>query len=201
MTVANSQSKFELTDSALRLIIHAEHDIAATNLATSAERITASSFGVPNSPEHWRRELALLRIVSTIEAYVDAVSNIRMRRLTSDANKLTSRLVDDFEVSSGKTWSDRHETYVNYHGFSLKSCNGWNGVSAGIEVRNCLVHGLGNLTAQQRGKANLGQLVRAIDVTVGGNRMHLTARTIPKFARGCTLFVRSVDATISLDDS
>ncbi|UYM06330.1 hypothetical protein [Solicola gregarius] len=154
--------------------------------------------GVSTDPAVWLQETAIVRLVSIIEAYVDAVSMHRMDNLVDSRKSLVSLLVQDFELASSGSWQDRHDAYHDYHGLSLRSLGGWGDIKAGVEVRNCLLHGLGNLTAKQRGQTKLAASVKSIGVTIGSNRMHLSAATVPKVAAGCDLFVKNLDAKINL---
>jgi hypothetical protein len=129
-------------------------------------------------------EAAMLRLVSIIEAYVDAVSMFRMGLVVDGSHVLVAKMLEDFEVGSSSTWRQRHDSYEGYHKFSLRSRAGWDVVSASIEVRNCLAHGLGNLTAQQRGKTALPATVGRIGVTVGSNRMHFSTLRSPLLGEG-----------------
>ena len=107
-------------------------------------------------------------------------------------------LLADFELSSSANWNERHATFERYHGFALKSEADWQRVAAGIEVRNSLAHGMGQLTAKQRSKASIAKQVSIIDVTVASNRMQLASSTLPKLGEAATSFVRSLDSKIHL---
>lgn len=191
--------KLALTEAAIRLIRHAAMDIPNQAAATRPPgRVLRNALGASTDPGAWLMEAALLRLVSVIEAYVDAVSMFRMGLVVDSSHVLVAKMLEDFEVGSSSTWQQRHDSYEGYHGFSLRSRTGWDVVSASIEVRNCLAHGLGNLTAQQRGRTALPATVSRISVTVGSNRMHLSATTVATVGRGCDDFVRDVDASIDL---
>jgi hypothetical protein len=161
-------------------------------------RVLRNALGASTDPSVWLREAALLRLVSVVEAYVDAVSMFRMGLVVDSSHVLVAKMLEDFEVGSSSTWQQRHDSYEGYHKFSLKSRSGWQVVSASIEVRNCLAHGLGNLTAKQRGKTALPSTVGLIGVSVGSNRMHLGATTVATVGRGCNEFVRDIDVAIDL---
>lgn len=194
-----STPKLALTDAAARLIRHATTDIPEQGAQTRPPgRILRNALGASTDPGQWLMEAALLRLISIIEAYVDAVSMFRMGLVVDSSQVLVARMLEDFEKGSSGTWQQRHDSYESYHKFSLKSRSGWGAVSAGIEVRNCLAHGLGNLTAQQRGKTNLPAAVSQIGVTVGSNRMHLSATTIHTLGSGCDEFIRDIDSAIDL---
>lgn len=191
--------RLALTEAAVRLVRHAAVDIPNQGaLARPPGRVLRNALGASTDPGVWLMEAALLRLISIIEAYVDAVSMFRMGLVVDSSQVLVAKMLEDFEVGSSSTWQQRHDSYENYHKFSLRSRAGWGVVSAGIEVRNCLAHGLGNLTAQQRGKTGLPATVAQIGVTVGSNRMHLGGTTISTIGRGCNDFVRDVDSAVDL---
>lgn len=189
---------FAISDSAISLIAHAQSEIATHPHPTvRVGRITTNGFGASTTPEQWLRETAILRIVSVIEAFVDALSMHRMGKLVDSGDVVVARMLREFELSSTTSWQNRHDSYKTYHGVSLKSLSGWQAVIAGIEVRNCIAHGLGNLTAQQRSKSGLATTVKPLDVIVGGNRMHANDRTVPTLARESRRFVSAVDAAMN----
>lgn len=191
--------RLALTEAAVRLIRHAAFDIPQQGpVARPPGRVLRNALGASTDPSVWLREAALLRLVSVIEAYVDAVSMFRMGLVVDSSHVLVAKMLEDFEVGSSSTWQQRHDSYEGYHKFSLRSRAGWQVVSASIEVRNCLAHGLGNLTAKQRGKTTLPTTVGVIAVSVGSNRMHLGATTVATVGRGCDDFVRDIDAAIDL---
>lgn len=192
-------ARLALSEAAVALIRHAESDIAI-NYSPMAprRRILTNAMGASTDPAVWLRETALIRLVSVIEAYVDAMSMHRMNAVLDSRASLISLLMGDFERTSNGSWADRHDAYKRYHGISLRSLSGWEPIKAGIEVRNCLLHGLGSLTARQRDQTKLSVSLKVVDVTIGGNRMHLSASTVPKVAAGCERFVSGLDAGIGL---
>lgn len=193
--------KLALTEAALALIRHASSDMPAhANFGRPAGRVLRTALGASTDPNDWLNEASLLRLISIIEAYVDAVSMFRMGQVVDSSHLLVAKMLEDFEVGSSSTWQQRHDSYEGYHKFSLRSRAGWDVIAAGIEVRNCISHGLGNLTAQQRTKTNLPAQVARIGVIVGSNRMHLGGNTIATVSRGCNDFVRDVDDSIDLID-
>lgn len=191
--------KLVLSESAVALINHAATDIPTTGGGHRRPgRVLATASGHSTDPVDWLRETALLRLVSVTEAYVDAVSMHRMGQIIDSRTSLMDLLVNDFELSSSASWQSRHDAYARYHGFSLRSCAGWGDVSAGIEVRNCLMHGMGALTAKQRSQTKLPMIVKNLHVSIGSNRMHLSAATVPKLAVGCRHFIQHVDSSITI---
>lgn len=189
--------RFELSEAALALIRHATHDITQTVVVTDRPgRMLTEAGGASTDPREWLKQTALLRLISVIEAYVDAVSMHRMGLAIDQSNTLVAMLVSDFELVSSGTWQERHNTYEKYHGFSLKTCSGWDVILAGIHVRNCLMHGLGALTAKQRADTKLNVAVKPVDVTIGSNRMYLGRHTISKLGMACEGLIRHVDSSM-----
>lgn len=191
--------KLALSETAATLIRHAVNDILSASVGTVRPgRVLMTASGHSTDPRDWLRETALLRMIAVIEAYVDAVSMHRMGKVVDRRQTLVSLLIGDFELASSGTWQERHDSFDRYHGFTLKSRDGWGSISAGIDVRNCLMHGMGTLTAKQRKQTRLASALREIDVSVGSNRMYLSAVTVPKLAKACEAFVAHVDVSISL---
>jgi hypothetical protein len=192
--------KLSVSENALHLILHAKTEIIPHNVKSTGGhgRIVTSPFERRTQPEHWLPEVTLLRLVAIIEAYIDVVSMYRMSHLVDTSDAVTRMLLSDFEVSSTSTWDDRHKAFERYHEFSIKAYPCWLSVSAGIEVRNCMAHGLGKLTARQKIKTGIARQVSVIDVTVAGNQMHLSQSTVPKLSDACSALVRSVDRDIKL---
>ena len=187
-----------LSETALTLINHAATDIPTAVAGYQRPgRVLSSASGHSTDPRDWLRETALLRLISIIEAYVDAVSMQRMGLVVDQRQTLVALLLGDFELASSSSWQDRHDAFARYHGFTLRSRDGWGDISAGIEVRNCLLHGMGALTAKQRSQTKLATAVRTLDVSIGSNRMYLSAATVSKLAGGCKQFVLHVDSSIA----
>lgn len=190
--------RYDLTEAGLRLIRHAEQYILRADSTAATGRLQGGTLPATTDPHQWRAEAALLRIVSVIEAYVDATSIVRMSRLVDRSQPHLLRLLEDFEFNSSSNWKQRKDAFAAYHGFRIPSCRGWQKVEAGIEVRNSLAHGLGRLTARQRGKSGLVKMLSCIDVTVGGGHIHLSATTIPKVAVAAREFLTDIDSRIEI---
>jgi hypothetical protein len=173
---------WSLTDDALALILHAEHDItekASSNRTLVGMRL--GQLGGTMTDELWRRETAVLRLISAVEAYTNAASELFCTKQSLALPKAPF------------TWPARVRHYKNEHAIDLEACDGWGQVKAGIDLRNCLAHGLGNLTEILLTEESLGNRMKHIDVSVGGNRMHLTMATVPKLASGCRRFVLDIE--------
>ncbi len=182
--------RLALSEAAISLIRQAENAIPATLPGPDTRRrILVNAMGVSTDPEEWHRQTSLIRLISIIETYVDAVSMYRMNELVDSQAALIPLLLRDFELTSSSSWQSRHDSYREYHGLNLRNLTGWEQIKAGIEVRNCLLHGMGKLTAKQRQQTKLSTTVKSIDVTIDSNQMHIGARTIKRV--GLTPFRRS----------
>lgn len=189
--------RFELSETALALIRHATHDITQTVVAARQPgRMLTAVGGASTDPRDWLEQTAMLRLISVIEAYVDAVSMHRMGLAVDQSNTLVALLVSDFELVSSGTWQERHNTYEKYHCFSLRSCSGWDVILAGIHVRNCLMHGMGALTAKQRADTKLNVAVKPLDVSIGSNRMYMGRQTVSKLGMACESLIGHVDSSM-----
>lgn len=175
---------WNLTDNALALILHAEHGMSRKILESNTPHISGLRRGYLADTainDLWQQEAAVLRIISTVEAYTDAASEEFFAKRGSLAPK------------TPMTWKARAKHYTNHHQIDLHACDGWPEVDAGVALRNCLAHGLGNLTQLLMSEGSLGMKMLLIDVTVGGNRMHTTDATVPKLASACRRFVMDVE--------
>jgi len=180
--VTDVDPSWSLTDDALVLILHAESDI---NEQVPTDRspigMRPGQLGGTMTDELWLRETAVLRLISTVEAYTNAASELFITKKSLPLPK------------SPFTWPQRVKHYLNEHAIDLEARDGWDQVEAGIDLRNCLAPGLGNLTELLLSEETLGNRMKHIDVSVGGNRMHLTMATVPKLAEGCRSFVLDVE--------
>jgi hypothetical protein len=176
---------WSLTDDALMLILHAEHVITGNELTgRESAKMRLGQLGGTKADELWRRETAVLRLISTVEAYTEAASKYFFTKKVLPVPKPPF------------TWPQRIKYYRREHAFDLSGCDGWAQVEAGIDLRNCLAHGLGNLTEILLSEPLLGKRMKVIDVVVGGNRMHPTLETVHKLALGCRRFVLDIESQL-----
>lgn len=191
---------FEATESAMHSIQHAKfasRDLWMHHTPVRRQgRIFSGPSETPGSSNMLVEHTLIVRMASTVEALVDKVSMKRMASLVETSSPASAQLLADFELSSSGTWQQRFDCFSSYHGIALKSLPGWQVVDAGIQARNCIAHGLGSLTAQQRGKANLAQQLRIVGIYVGSNAIHLTEPTLRILGDGCLEFVRSLDQAL-----
>ncbi|MET7461086.1 hypothetical protein [Nonomuraea sp. NPDC005501] len=176
------EPSWSLTDDALVLILHAENDInetMSTHRPLSGMRI--GQLGGTMADESWLRETAILRLISTVEAYTNAASEMFFTMKSLPPAKTPF------------TWPQRIKHYKNQHSIDLEARDGWDQVKAGIDLRNCLAHGLGNLTELLLSEVALGVRMKHINVSVSGNRMHPTVTTVSKLAAGCRRFVLDIE--------
>jgi hypothetical protein len=183
--MTNLDPAWSLTDDALILILHAEHDIVGDEPTSRANpKMRLGQLGGAKADELWRRETAVLRLISTVEAYTEAASKYFFSKKSLATPK------------PPLTWRSRIKYYKDEHSIDLETCDGWAEVEPGIDLRNCLAHGLGNLTDLLLSESHLGKRMESIDVIVGGNRMHTTRSTVPKLASGCRRFVLAIEGQL-----
>lgn len=193
--------QYALTDDALRIILHAEHTIGTPFLprpAWGARSPRGGGLSASTRDIDWRRETAVLRLVSVVEAYVDAASTLRMSGLVTTTSPTVGQMLEDFAKDTSMTWSRRSDAYKRYHGFKLEACDRWKQLEAAIDLRNCLAHGLGTLTPHLRRKHRLSEALQPLEVTVTGNRMRVGTRTVPILAQVCREFVTSLDSKLTI---
>jgi hypothetical protein len=166
-----------LTDDALRLLVEARRAaVAAERFASGrAPRILVSTLG-PTDPVLLHRLSVILRYVSIVEAYVDALI----------MNLLTDHLPPP-------NWNKRHLAFQTLHDVQLYECSSWEEVEAAIAVRNSVAHGLGRLTASQRRNPELPSKFRLIGVSISGGQLYLSDSTLGVVFQACTDFIQDLD--------
>jgi len=184
--MSNSDPAWRLTDEALTLILHAENDIIsqAQEINYYSEPSQASRLGGTFSGESWRREVAVMRLIAAVEAFTDAASEhyFRVKCLPQPKQPFT--------------WPARVKHYQREHSIDLKTCAGGDALFAGVDLRNCVAHGLGRLTDLLLHDSRLGERGKHISVNVAGNRMQTTHETVPLLAEGCRAFVLDVEGKL-----
>jgi hypothetical protein len=195
---ATASPRYALTEAALRLLRHTEIRLAGTSLTNLRRRINASPMGITTEPSQWRQESAFFRIVSITESYLDSLSTERFIQNVNVAIEALNRLVEDVEISSTANWRSRESAFKFHHGLDLSKCSQWKELQASIQVRNCLAHGLGRLTARQRRNSGLAKQVALLHVTIGSGRMYFGPDTLPTTAAACRVFVSDVDGRMPI---
>lgn len=194
---ASANPRFALTESALRLIRHAEIKLAGRPPRYSQRpRIIQGPFNVTTNPQQWRQEATFLRLISITESYVDAISVSLLSQSVDMSLAVLSRMVEDIELSSSGNWPARQSAFQLHHQLKLSSCARWGDLQAAIQVRNCLAHGLGRLTAKQRKNIGLANQLAVLDVAIGAGRMYFGTLTVSTTAAVCTAFVSDIDAKL-----
>ena len=92
------------------------------------------------------------------------------------------------------SWKKREYAFNLHHAFDLSSCVCYPEYKAATVVRNCIAHGLGELTAIQRKDRSLVSTAQLLDVKVAGNRMTFGNQTFAVLFSICERFILDVDA-------
>lgn len=143
--------------------------------------VRVGQLGGATAADEWRRETAVLRLIAAVEAYTNSASAFLFAQQVLPAPK------EPF------TWPQRKVYFKKNHTIELIMLSGWDEVEAGIDLRNCLAHGLGNLTELLVTEKELGTRMRRISVNVGGNRLHTTVETVPILADACQEYVLALE--------
>lgn len=187
--------KRALTEAALRLISSVQLEILTPAPSRTTSRILSGPFG-PNDPSEVRRQALLLRLVSIIEAYIDALFLEITGEKIPNPDDFMARMIAEIEESASRDWSARADYFERLHGFSVKAGSSWQEIDAAIDARNSIAHGLGKLTARLRRKPHMAQRLRSIEASLGGGRIHLTDKTVSVVAQACRNVVLQVDEGI-----
>ncbi|MEU7795569.1 hypothetical protein AB0B11_19275 [Micromonospora tulbaghiae] len=186
----------EVTEVAIKLLIWAETDLAAEHiLAVGAPkpRIGRTTLGLV-SPKHVRRQAAVFRMVSVVEAFLDTLSRELTGSYVPYRTKTLNLLLEDFDVNTTFSWQQREDAYRRYHGIELKKCAAWDEINAAIQARNSIAHGLGRITPKQVRKANLASQLKAIDISIVNGELNFGEKCLTLVRDACSEFVKAVDA-------
>jgi len=133
-----------------------------------------------------------LRMISVVEAYVDIVSAALFRETAPTTDDLVRRLVEQAELRASTTWSERKDAFERYHQIKLGQLARWSELDAGIEVRNTIAHGLGQLTHKQR-SGSAARKMSSIGVGLSDSRILITDAGLQRCRDICLDFIRSLD--------
>jgi len=108
---------------------------------------------------------------------------------------LVRRLVENAELRASTTWQERRDAFSGYHNIRLGELARWSELDAGIEVRNAIAHGLGELTPLQR-KGAAARKIGQIGVSLSDGRVLITDKSLQHCRDVCIAFIRSLDAAM-----
>jgi hypothetical protein len=134
-------------------------------------------------------------MISVVEAYVDIVSASLFRESAPTTHDLVRRLVENAELRASATWHERKEAFETYHRIRLSEFVHWSELDAGIEARNAIAHGLGQLTTRQRSGKIVSKLSQ-IGVAVHDGSVVITDTSLRRCRDVCIEFVRHLDTEL-----
>jgi hypothetical protein len=143
------------------------------------------------------RQGCFLRLISVVEAYVDLACDALFREKAPTANDLVRRLVEGAELRASTTWQERRDAFERYHNIRLGTLARWSELDAGIEVRNAIAHGLGQLTPRQRRSA-AARKIHQIGVSSNDGRLLITEASLKQCRDVCVAFILSLDNAMPL---
>lgn len=186
--------KHAVAESALHLLVGVMREYAAAEQALVAAPIRLADVPAGSQePDSLRRESAVVRLVSVAEAFLDARSLELMEADVPGVHQKVALMLNEFEQSSTISWKARKDAYKSYHKLDLSACAAVQKVDAAVQVRNSVVHGLGWLTARQRDKRGLRQVVELVGAKLSGGRIETTPDTVRLTYEACRQLVQWVD--------
>ncbi|WP_157728555.1 hypothetical protein [Actinopolymorpha singaporensis] len=140
-----------------------------------------------------RDEGVALRLFGITEAFLDSLASQELVKSVDMSIAIILRLVEDYEIHATSNWSERNKAYKKYYSINLDRCARATELRAAREVRNCLAHGLGVLTARQRTMSRLALDLSVLDISVSDGRMIFGPKTVSSFHSACKEFIVDVD--------
>ena len=190
-------TRYELTEGTLTSLRYATVEFN--------DMMRSSEYGVGRVRGHWpslrssrwKLESALVRYVTIVESYVDALS---LHRLTTSPSipSATKTNLDSIFKESTRSWSKRETAFRIHHSLDLASCKSFKEFKCATVVRNCIAHGLGKLTMMQIGDSSIVQDCATVDVHVGSGHVYVTESSLRKILKFSEEFVLDLDSRIPL---
>ncbi|CPU66576.1 Uncharacterised protein [Mycobacteroides abscessus] len=186
-----------LTEEAVRLLVVMRADFQTFPTTPPRGRI----FSVGGGPlgvydaDQVRAQSEYLRIVSIVEAYIDACSDELLRAGSLGLGELVDKLVAEASERASDSWDRRKTAFRDYHGVNMGTCDGWEVIDQAIQVRNAIAHGLGRLTLRQRNQRSIQKIAKS-GVLLSGDRVRIPRGAIERNYDASIRFVKSVDRAI-----
>lgn len=182
-----------LTETALRLLVSASTHFAAEHGPERREHSQRWSTG-PADTAAVQGQAAIMRIVTIVETYLDALSRELLGEHVGSHSPTTDLMVEDIALGATNTWTSREDIYRRYHRLKLRDLAGWKAIQAAVQIRNASAHGLGQLTQRQIGDQNIRTLLDQVDATIVDGRIHLGDESLIKIRTVAREFMNAVDA-------
>ena len=195
--MATLSTNFSVTESALLLVGLIERDfISSLDGRRKRPRIVKSSFGTLD-PLQVLYQTTILRLVSTTEAYLDALNSHLLHLYYRRSGSESVGDVASIEKKSSANWNARQKAFLEYHGVVISDQRSWKEVDAAIAARNSIAHGLGTITNRQLQQRDLEDRLRTIGIRISGRRLAISDHCINLTVEVCLEFIRGVDEAIS----
>lgn len=186
-------NRHAITDEVLLLLLAARHDSESVNVGPQHRpRIVLPVLGTTD-PIQASNQATILRLFSTIEAYVDALIGDLLRQQVDSSMSLLTIVLQEVELNSTRNWHEREQAFKRIFGIRLPKQNSWNEIEATRQARNSIAHGLGRLTAQQLQNRSLAKKLDRIKVYISNGRIIITQESILLVYKACVNFVKSLD--------
>lgn len=186
-----TQARYQISESALVAILESQQIYSSVSAGSRARRVAREQ-----KSQMTLQESGILRVVSITEAFMDGLSRQTLIPNIDERNQFQAAIFEQFEINSSANWPSRLTVYKDKHGIKWKDCPGHRQFDAAIQLRNCIAHGLGQLTPRQQRDSGLGKQMSLVDVRVGGARMHISNSTLPLVSGLCSSLIRHIDQQI-----
>jgi hypothetical protein len=183
-----------ITEEALALLRFTYWEAAKSADTKSYGRIRSRTNSIAD-PVPFSKELAYLRIVSIVEAFVDAVASELFSTYRIGQSETLRKIVASVETKSASNWAERRESFKKYHGVTLTNANRSRQVQTCIMVRNAVAHRLGRLSDSRRSLDLVAEL-KTINVEVSGESVVVDLPALQTCLNVATEYVESIDEMV-----
>jgi hypothetical protein len=187
-------ARFKATEVALHSLRASLVQYKSINVTVEMEKKNRRlrPLGLPAHANDRMLEGLFLQVVTIVESYLDALSYYRLLHSPNVPDDVRDQ-VDQFFSDTTRSWKNRERAYKRYHSFDLATCVRFGDYKAATVIRNCIAHGLGELTSLQRTDKSLVANAQVLDVAVTGNRMLFGRDTFGLLFAICEELILQVD--------
>lgn len=169
----------------------AHRDTISTLESQPSKRLRQSSAGDSFQD---RCQATLVRLLSITESFAaDLLSREVSREIANGQSLIAIKLAEEAVIRATSTWQEQKKGYKDWLGVEVD----WKAIERLAEARNSVAHGLGRLTKRQlRNEQSVKSKLKAAGITVEGDRIILSDKSLLTAALSCRNFIESLDLTV-----
>lgn len=143
-----------------------------------------------------RRQGCYLRMISTVEAYIDLVHAALLGEVLPGRSVTVDKLIEELNQRS-RGWGDRGGILKSLHDVRLADCASWKLFETGTRVRNCIAHALGGVSPRQERDVQFASQLAQVGVDIRDAKLVLSRQSVEVAFDFCWDMVVEFDALVA----